>query len=74
MTNVPDNIREYWKDVYILFDKHFLMDVSKQESWEAFWADGCEIVRKYDGMPSVIDHLSVVAEMISKLAAGRKKQ
>lgn len=72
MTNVPDNIRNFWKDVYILFDKNYLMDVSSQDSWEKFWKDGCEIIEKYD-IPCTVDLLSVVSELISKLAAGRKK-
>lgn len=73
MTNVPDRIREFWKDVYVLFDKNFLMDVSKQESWEQYWLDACEIIKKYEEIPSIIDLLSVISEMISKFAAGRKK-
>lgn len=73
MTNVPDRIREFWKDVYILFDRHFLMDVSDSKSWEDYWMDACEIIKKYEEIPSIIDLLSVVAEMISKFAAGRKK-
>jgi len=72
VTNVPDHIREFWKEVYILFDKHYLMDISKQESWEHFWFEACEIIKKYDDIPSIVDLLTVVSEIISKLAAGRK--
>lgn len=73
MTNVPDRIREFWKEVYVLFDRHYLMDVSVDKNWEDFWMEACEIVKKFDDIPSVIDLLSVVSEIISKLAAGRKK-
>lgn len=72
MTNVPDRIREFWKDIYILFDKHFLMDVSDQESWVSFWEDGNKIIQKYWEIPS-IDLLSAVSELISKLASERKR-
>lgn len=71
MTNVPDRIREFWKEIYILFDKHFLIDVNNQDSWIAFWADANVIIQKYGEIPS-IDLLSAVSEMISKLAAWRK--
>lgn len=73
MTNVPDRIREFWKDIYILFDRHYLMDVSQEQSWINFWDDGNKIIQKYDELPCVIDLLSVVSELISKLAAARKK-
>ena len=41
-TNVPDNIREMWKDVYVLFDKHFMMDADNQDDWNAYLGRSCK--------------------------------
>lgn len=71
MTNVPDRIREFWKEIYVLFDKHFLMDVNNQDNWIAFWADANIIIQKYGEIPS-IDLISAVSELISKCATWRK--
>lgn len=72
MTNVPDDVRAMWKDVYVLFDKHYLMDVSKQESWEKFWDEARQIYEKYPQIESLIDLLSCVSELLVKEAARRK--
>ena len=73
-TNVPDNIREMWKDVYVLFDKHFMMDASNQDEWSAFWEEAAKINEKHLQIPCVIDLLSTVAEMIAKFSCGRKRR
>ena len=73
MTNVPDRVRNLWKELYILFDKHYLMDVSNQENWDRFWEEGVEIVKRYNEIPGIIDMLSVISTMISTMAAGREK-
>lgn len=72
-TNVPENIREMWRDVYILFDTHFLMDTDDQDAWSAFWAEAVKINEKYLEIPCVIDLLSTVSEMIAKFSCGRKR-
>ena len=71
MTNVPDRIREMWKDVYVLFDKHFLMDCSNQDSWKAFWADASELVSKYQDVDSFIELIGVISELLYKFYAKR---
>ena len=73
MTNVPNDLRDMWREIYVLFDTHYLMDCSKQESWESFWSDGHKLLQKYEYVPNLIEVLSAVSEMISKLYAGRKK-
>ena len=74
MTNVPDKIRDMWKDVYILFDSHFLMDTSDQNVWNAFWAEATKINEKYLDIPCVIDLLTTVSEMISKYSVKRNRK
>ena len=73
MTNVPDNIREMWREVYVLFDKHFLMDVSKDESWQAFWDDAHVLLSKYQNIQNFIELIGVVSQLIYSFSQGRKK-
>ena len=47
MTNVPQDIRDMWKDVYVLFDSHYNMP-NTPESWKAFWEKTHEIQQKYN--------------------------
>ena len=72
MTNVPDDVRAMWKDVYILFDTHYLMDVDDQATWESFWKKASEIYEKYSYIDSLINLLSCVSELLVKEAARRK--
>ena len=74
MTNVPDNIREMWKDIYVLFDTHYMMDTDSQEEWNAFWAEAMKINDKHKQIPCVIDLLSTVSEMIAKFSVKRNKK
>lgn len=71
MTNVPDDIREMWKDVYVLFDTHFLMDANNQDEWNAFWDEAMKVNEKHMNIPCVIDLLSTVSEMIAKYSVKR---
>ena len=72
MTNVPDRLRDMWREVYVLFDTHYLMDVENQDSWTQFWEDAKPIYEKYGDIDSLIDLLTFVSELISKMAARRK--
>ena len=71
-TNVPDDIREMWKDVYVLFDTHFNMDTDDQDAWNAFWAEAMKVNEKHLAIPCVIDLLTTVSEMIAKFSTKRK--
>lgn len=62
MTNVPNEIRELWKEVYCLFDLNYNMP-NTAESWKKFW-DQAEVIRqKYDPY-QVGALLLVVSDMI----------
>lgn len=71
MTNVPDELRQVWKEIYIVFDKNYLMDTSKQESWNKYWDDATEVLKNHPEVPCLIDLFGTMSEMIGKLAAGR---
>lgn len=71
MTNVPQNIRDMWTDLYRLFDSHYLMDINVQDNWKEYWQKATELISKYqiDGM---IDMLSAMAHMITQQAKERR--
>ena len=62
MTNVPQDIRDMWKDVYVLFDSHYNMP-NTPESWKAFWEKTQEIQQKYNN-PHLGTLMIVVSDMI----------
>ena len=73
MTNVPNDLRSVWTDLYVLFDKHFLMNLDSQEDWNKFWADASAIVEKWEYMPCLIDFVSTIAEFITKMQKRQNK-
>ena len=64
MTNVPDNIREMWKKIYILFDKHWNMDIHSETAWNDFWAEARDILDAHGDINGVEHLLHAVAEVI----------
>ena len=64
MTNVPDNLREMWADIYRLFDSNYLMQ-NTEEAWNQFWNQAVKIYEKYkEVMPRVMELLAIVGDMI----------
>lgn len=62
MTNVPQEIREIWTDLYKLFDKHFLMD-NTEKDWIDFWNDANEICKKSGKDKYVFTAVWTIAEI-----------
>lgn len=62
MTNVPNEIREMWADVYKLFDLNYNIP-NTAEAWSKFWNQAEEIRQKYDN-PHLGVMIIVVSEMI----------
>ena len=67
MKKVPDRIRDMWRDVYVLFAKHYGMDCDKQESWNSFWEDAHPLIEKYQDIDSFIELIGNVSQLIYKL-------
>lgn len=63
MTNVPNNIRQMWTDVYVLFDLHYLIP-NTEEAWNAFWADAVKLHEKYGKQNIVVSMIMVATEII----------
>ena len=63
MTNVPDNIREIWTDLYKLFDRHYLME-NNEADWKSFWDDAKDIYVKYNGNLRVLQGAGLISDVI----------
>ena len=70
MTNVPQDLRDMWKDVYVLFDSHYNMP-NNAESWQAFW-EKAESIRQKHTNPHTGVLIMVVSEMIEYHMIGKK--
>lgn len=69
MTNVPNEIREMWADLYRLFDVSYNMENSK-ESWQKFWDTATKIRNKYSE-PHVMAMIYVVSDMVDYHLTGQ---
>ena len=64
MTNVPDDIRTLWTDLYKLFDVHFKMDIHSITDWNAYWADAQKIWEKSGREKAVLSLVTDTADLI----------
>ena len=71
MTNVPDNIRQCWKELYILFDENYLMDGS-DSAWEKYWLKVAEIIKTYGDDVPLLEITTAIAHMIELYCNQRK--
>lgn len=71
MTNVPENIREAWKEVYILFDTSYGMNGSKEE-WIAYWEKANKLIQKYGDEIPLLEMTTALAHMIECFCNQRK--
>lgn len=73
-TNVPDNLREMWREIYILFDVNYRME-NTPEAWGKYWDQVKQMDEKYKDL-HLVEICMIIADMISdrmKTAdAGRK--
>lgn len=63
MTNLPDNLREMWADIYRLYDRNYNMENTK-EAWNAFWEQAKAIQDKYGQVSFRL--VVVVSEMLEE--------
>ena len=63
MTNLPDALREMWKDVYVLYDTHYKMG-NTVEAWDEYWNCVKSLTEKYADF-HLWDLILVVTDMIS---------
>ena len=71
MTNVPQNIRNACTDVYVLFDKSYLMDGSVQ-AWKEYWDKANELIQKYGEEVPLLELLEDIAHMLEIFIARRQ--
>lgn len=63
MTNVPDDIRAMWTDIYKLFDINYKMK-NDMDSWNKFWSQAEEVMNKHGRTTRVQELVTVVAGLI----------
>lgn len=63
MTNVPQRIRDLWTDIYVLFDKNYLMP-NTEEAWGSFWEQAGAVIKKYSQCPYIMKMIDVVTTII----------
>jgi hypothetical protein len=68
MTNVPDELREVWKEIYVLFDTHYQMP-NTAEAWDGFWKEAEAIMNKHEDM-----HLLELVIAVSELIADKMRE
>ena len=61
MTNVPNNMREMWTDLYILYDSHYNMK-NTEEDWNNFWTEATKLYLKYNGNLMLVKFVDAIAE------------
>lgn len=71
MTNVPNDIREMWSDVYVLFDTHYLMP-NTTEAWSEYWERCADLCIKYYKRKDVIIMMSMVSELLENVVKERQ--
>ena len=63
MTNVPNDIRNAWADVYKLFDVSYGMDGSPG-AWEKYWNTATELVKQYGDEIPLLELFEATAHML----------
>ena len=69
MTNVPDKIRDAWKDLYILFDTNFNIDGS-DKAWEKYWNQATELIKKYGDEIPLLEMTEAIARFLDAVSVG----
>ena len=65
MTNVPNEIRNIWTELYRFFDRNYLMENTETE-WIRFWTEAKEISYKFPKELPVWIATEFIAEMIGE--------
>lgn len=73
MTNVPQNLRDMWADIYRLFDVHYPMQNTKDD-WDLFWSDAQKLYDKYERNKIVISLVIVASEIIEDRMKSEERQ
>lgn len=71
MTNVPNNLREMWSDVYKLFDMNYLIP-NTEEGWGSFWEQALKLYDKYNRSKSIIQMVITVTDLIEERQLAEK--
>ena len=70
MTNVPNEIREMWSDLYRLYDVHYNME-NTSDAWKEFWDAAKTIAEKHNNNRYLWVMIQTVSQMIEDHITGR---
>lgn len=71
MTNVPNNIREIWADVYRLYDVNYDMPKSPT-AWQDYWQQVEAITKKHGSSWELTKMIVLVTELLEERQAPLK--
>lgn len=63
MTNVPNDLRDMWTDLYKLFDIHYRMENTVEE-WGKFLNHAKEVWEKHNRNERLMSMINIVIDMI----------
>ena len=63
MTNVPNELRDMWTDLYKLFDVHYKME-NTVEAWGLFLNHAEQVWRKHNKNDRLMSMINIVIDMI----------
>lgn len=66
MTNVPQKIRDAWKEIYVLFDMSYGSVDGTEEAWTAYWNKASEIYEKYKQDIDLTKIIEAVVDMLEQ--------
>lgn len=70
ITNVPDNLREMWADIYKLYDINYNMK-NTGEDWKKFWDQATELLHKHNNWESGV-LVNIVSELLEGHVTGKQ--
>ena len=69
MTNVPQEVRDIWTDLYVFFDKHWKMP-NEDDAWRQYWRDAEVLFEKHHHDKLIMDG---ILELITNYISARMK-
>ena len=72
-TNVPNELRDMWTDLYKLFDVHYKME-NTTEAWELFLDRAKTIWEKHGKDKRMMQIINVIIDMIGDRMQGEERK
>jgi hypothetical protein len=66
MTNVPEQVRNLWTEVYTLFDLNYNIDIHNADDWKTFHKESERIYCKYGKNKGVLALLTATGDLLAE--------